>query len=163
MVRSCATAVKNVSSVLHCRPLLLVGCVMTTLAVLPGCTSEPPPPAAALAPQSSPDPLTGRPRSTATIVILEPQPGAVIDSDRVTVRVAVPGGTILERASNTLAPDTGHVHVALDGVTLTLLAGLEYEVTDIGPGPHLLRVEFAAADHGPFNPPVIANLPFTAR
>jgi hypothetical protein len=53
--------------------------------------------------------------------------------------------------------------VALDGKTLTLLAGLTYVIDDVAPGPHVLNIEFAANDHGPFSPPVVVLIPFAAE
>ena len=119
----------------------------------------------ALEPPAAQDGTRGsaRPTSTATIEVLEPSSGAVVPAGTVVVRVALEGGIILEQASLDLRPDTGHIHVALDGTTLSLLAGLEYEMNDVGPGPHLLDVEYAAADHGPFSPPVSVVVPFAAR
>ena len=40
--------------------------------------------------------------------------------------------------------------------------GLEQQVPvgGLSPGPHQLRAEFVAADHAPFNPPVVATVTF---
>lgn len=97
---------------------------------------------------------SSRPRSTATIRIVEPKHQSTVEGPSVTVRVELTGGRVVEKASTTLTPDTGHVHVLLDGTTVTLLAGLEYRIDDVAPGDHLITVEFAANDHGFFNPRV---------
>lgn len=34
--------------------------------------------------------------------------------------------------------------------------GLTQDVNGLAPGPHALRAEFVAADHGPFKNPVVA-------
>ena len=104
-----------------------------------------------------------RPSSTAVLKVLEPQPGAVVNGSSLTVKVEVTGARILTAASTELRPDTGHVHLAIDGVTKTLLAGTSYTLTDLTPGTHLLQAEFAAADHGPFNPRVIVTVTFTVE
>lgn len=111
----------------------------------------------------SASPAAERPTSTGTIRILQPGPGAVIEGTSMTVKVKVDGATVLTtgEASKDVQPDTGHVHLALDGQTVTLLAGLQYELKDLTPGQHILQAEFAAADHGYFNPRVLATTTFT--
>lgn len=110
-------------------------------------------------------PTAQRPRSTGTIRIVEPAPGAVVNGTTLKVRVAVEGAKVLTSgaASKDVRPDTGHVHLAVDGKTVTLLAGLEYEIKDLTPGQHILQAEFAAADHGFFDPRVLATATFTVR
>jgi len=113
--------------------------------------------------QSSP--ASDRPTSTGTITIVEPAEGAQVPGPDVAVRVRVDGATIITSgtASRDVQPDTGHVHVLLkdlsgggggEGRTLTLLAGAEYTIEDLQPGRYIVTVEFAAADHGSFDPRV---------
>ena len=103
-----------------------------------------------------------RPASTAHIEIVSPKPGEVIKGDTVTVQVELTGAKLVKRASTDIKPDEGHLHIALDGQTISLLAGLQ-ETIDVDPGTHLLEVEFAASDHGPFDPRVITSVTFTVR
>jgi hypothetical protein len=118
---------------------------------------------------ASPQPTAAvRPASTAKVAILEPEPGATVDANDVTVRLELTGATVVEQVSTNLQPDEGHIHLVLDGQTLTLLGSLEESLNELTegplePGPHLLEVEFVAADHGPFNPRVISTVSFTAR
>lgn len=112
---------------------------------------------------TTPTPTPMRPRSTATVMIVEPELGAVVPAGRLTVRVRLTGGRILEEASRTLRPDTGHIHLKLDGKVVTQLAGLTYEIENVAAGTHSLEAEFAAADHFPFDPPVKWTVQFTAR
>lgn len=114
---------------------------------------------------SSPSPSRAveRPSSTGTIKIVDPQPGQTISGKTYKVRVEVTGATVLQQASTDIRPDTGHVHLALDGKTVTLLAGLEFELQDLKPGDHLLQAEFAAADHGPFSPRVLNTVTFKVQ
>ncbi|HEV3474330.1 MAG TPA: hypothetical protein VG602_03080 [Actinomycetota bacterium] len=109
-----------------------------------------------------------RPTSTGEIAIVEPKPGATVDADDVTVRLDLTGATVVEEVSQNLEPDKGHIHLVLDGQTLTLLGSLEESLNEftegpLEPGPHLLEAEFVAADHGPFSPRVISTVSFTAR
>jgi hypothetical protein len=105
----------------------------------------------------------GRPSSTARIEILEPEPGASLPAEDVLVRVSLTGATLVEEATTEIRPDEGHIHLKVDGETITLLGGLEEEVPDLEPGLHVLEVEFAAGDHGPFDPPVIQSQQFTVE
>lgn len=104
-----------------------------------------------------------RPSSPAVLTILSPTPGQVVTGTTFRVKVKLENARLLEQASRTITPDTGHVHIALDGKTVTLLAGLEYELTGLTPGSHLLEASFAAADHGAFNPPVVTTVTFTVK
>jgi hypothetical protein len=109
-----------------------------------------------------------RPSSTGRLAILSPRPGSVYAPTSVPVRVELTGARLLLQSSAAVTRDTGHIHLELDGETITLLAGLEADVVQIlgkplEPGPHLLQVEFAAADHLPFNPRVIVAVPFTVQ
>lgn len=121
------------------KPLALACAIV--LAALSGCSSgsESRPP---------PTPSSNRPSSTARIKILQPKPGEVVKGASYKVKVQVTGARVLVEASTDVRPDTGHVHLALDGNTVTLLAGLEFELTKLTPGSHLLQAEFSAADHG---------------
>ena len=122
---------------------------------LVGCSGKKPNPT--LTPTQS----SSRPSSTGHIEILAPLPGAIVKGSETIVKVKLTGAHIVKAASTNLKPDEGHIHVKLDGVTKTLLANLEYNLTGLTPGPHLLEVEFAASDHGPFEPRVLEQSSFT--
>jgi hypothetical protein len=104
-----------------------------------------------------------RPSSTGRIRIVQPEPGDVVPTDEVVVEVELTGATLAEEASTRVEPDEGHIHISVDGETITLLGGLREEVPGLEPGTHLLEVEFAANDHGPFEPPVIETVTFTVE
>jgi len=103
-----------------------------------------------------------RPRSTATVAILSPAPGAVITGTTLHVKLGLAGGELVPLTSTHLTPDTGHVHLILDGKVVSMVSGLDQDVL-VTKGPHILQVEFVAADHFPFNPRVISVATFTAQ
>lgn len=107
-------------------------------------------------------PATGRPASTAKIAIVSPATGATAPTGGATVKVSLEGATIAKQGTTNVKPDEGHVHLSVDGKSITLFGGLEVATGPLSPGPHLIQVEFAAADHGPFNPRVIAQVSVTA-
>jgi hypothetical protein len=101
-----------------------------------------------------------RPASTATLRFTAPRDGLHTSADALTVRLDLEGGTITSVASTTVTPDTGHVHLSLDGALVSMSGDVVQVVDlhDVAPGPHTLTAEFVAADHLPFDPPVVAQL-----
>ncbi|MDQ4143253.1 MAG: hypothetical protein M3198_05800 [Actinomycetota bacterium] len=102
-------------------------------------------------------------RSTASIQIVEPAPGAVVPAADTLVKIQLTGARLLPQATTTVRPDEGHIHLKLDGRIVTLLGGLEEHLKDLTPGPHLLEAEFVAGDHTPFMPRVVQTVTFTAQ
>lgn len=115
-----------------------------------------------LAPPAA-SPAAVRPSSTATIGFSRPSPGATARGDTLDVVMTLAGGTIVDATSTTLTPDTGHVHLSVDGKLVSMTYGLVQEIplTGLAPGSHTLEAEFVAADHGPFDPRVTASVDFS--
>ena len=72
------------------------------------------------------------------------------------------GGHIIETATTNLTPDTGHIHLSIDGTLVSMTYGLVQVVPiqNLPPGKHTLEAEFVAADHGPFDPRVTSSVQF---
>ncbi len=109
---------------------------------------------AANAPETGP-----RPRSTAVLAVVAPEPGARVAGARVHVRLTLSGATLTFQTSPDVVPDEGHIHLKLDGRLVTMTGTLEQDVP-VAAGPHLLEAEFVANDHLPFYPRVITTVPF---
>jgi hypothetical protein len=109
-----------------------------------------------------PPPAAVRPRSTASISFAEPTPDQTVMGNTLDVRLRLDGGAIVQSSSTTLTPNTGHIHVYVDGAIVSMTYGDEQRIAigDLEPGPHVLEAEFVAADHGPFNPRVMAITQF---
>lgn len=119
-------------------------------------------------PTTLPSPVAERPSSTGKLTLVEPSSGAVLGPEAVRVRLELTGATLTKKVSRNLRPDEGHIHLRLDGETITLLGDLEENLADIlgkpvASGPHLLEAEFVASDHGPFDPRIIVSVPFTVE
>ena len=114
---------------------------------------------------AAPSPAAVRPASTAAIAITAPPPDRAIQGDTLDVIMTLTGGKILDAASTALAPDTGHVHLSIDGTLVSMTYGLVQEVslTGLAPGPHVLQAEFVATDHAPFDPRVRTSVTFERR
>lgn len=106
-----------------------------------------------------------RPRSTAELEIVSPTSGEVVSGQLLTVRLDLIGGTISPVTTTNLAPDTGHIHLSVDGSLVSMTYGTVQRIviSNLAPGPHVLQAEFVAADHGPFNPPVRTTVTFVKR
>jgi hypothetical protein len=117
-------------------------------------------------PTTLPSPQAERPSSSAKLTLVEPASGATLGPEDVRVRLELTGAKLTKEVSRNLRPDQGHIHLRLDGETITLLGDLDENLADIlgepvPSGPHLLEAEFVAADHGPFDPRIIVSVPFT--
>jgi len=112
---------------------------------------------------ASPTPTADRPASTASITIVRPTSGEVVHGNQMEVVMTLPGGTIVNTTSTKLTPDTGHIHLSIDDRLVSMTYGLVQvlDVSDLAPGQHTLQAEFVAADHGPFDPRVLASVTFT--
>ena len=111
--------------------------------------------------QPSPTP-SARPRSTATLSIVQPTNNAVVSANTMLVQFQLSGGQIVAQTSTHLTPDQGHIHLSIDGRLISMNYQLQQEVSlaQFAPGPHTLQGEFVALDHAPFNPRVISRLIF---
>jgi hypothetical protein len=114
---------------------------------------------------AGPTPSGARPASTAKIGFDQPASGQVVPANEAQLDVVMKldGGRIVDAASTTLAPDTGHIHLSLDGRLVSMTYGLVQlvDIRGLTPGEHVLEAEFVAADHGPFDPRVTARTTFT--
>jgi hypothetical protein len=103
-----------------------------------------------------------RPASTATISFTRPTHGQRVGGDQLEVVMTLSGGRIVDTASTSLTPDTGHIHLSVDGTLVSMTYGLVQilPVQVLARGRHTLLAEFVAADHGPFAPRVTASVTF---
>ena len=100
--------------------------------------------------------LGPRPSSLATVSVLEPADGATIVGTSVHVVLALTGGKIVTATTTNIRPDEGHVHLYLNGNIVSMNYGIEQDLP-VTPGTYVLRAEFVAADHAPFNPRVVST------
>lgn len=109
-----------------------------------------------------PPPAAVRPTSAATIAFVTPSPGQQVSGDTLEVRLRLQGGRIVPSSSTTLTPDTGHIHLFLDGAIVSMTYGTSQKVpvSGLSPGPHRLQAEYVAADHAPFDPRVTSSVVF---
>jgi hypothetical protein len=104
-----------------------------------------------------------RPSSPAKLKILSPTNGEVVPASDVDVEVGLTGARIVPATTTNIAPDTGHLHVYLDNQIVSMNFAATQELRGVKPGMHVLRVEFVAADHVPFDPRVFTAVTFEVQ
>jgi hypothetical protein len=112
---------------------------------------------------SSASPPQARPSSTAKLALISPSQGQVFTSSTIPVKVDLQDATIVPTTSTNLKPDEGHLHLFLDNQIVSMNYQKDAVLHDVTPGQHLLRVEFVATDHAPFDPRVIAQVTFEVK
>jgi hypothetical protein len=101
-----------------------------------------------------------RPSSPAQVSIISPANGQTVHTRTVIVRVSLRNAKVVSITTRKIRPDRGHIHLTLDGKLVSTRYSLTQTLTNVGPGPHVLRAEFVAADHIPFNPRVFTEVAF---
>jgi hypothetical protein len=112
-------------------------------------------------PGGSPTAQEARPSSPATIAFQSPTNGEQVKGATVSVKLSLKGAKIVPQTTTNIRPDEGHVHLLLDGQIVSMNYGLEDTIA-VKPGQHVLRAEFVAADHRPFEPRVFTEVVFVA-
>ena len=102
-----------------------------------------------------------RPSSPAVVAVVQPTAGEAVTSTPcpgatgscVHIKLSLTGATIVSATSTDIRPDQGHVHLYVDNVLVSMNYGLEQDLP-VHSGTYVLKAEFVAADHAPFNPRV---------
>jgi hypothetical protein len=131
---------------------LRIAALLAAIAVA-ACGGGAPTPAATLAAPSGAASLGPRPSSPAVVAIVQPANGAAVSGTSVHVVLSLTGATVVSATTTDIRPDQGHVHLYVDNVLVSMNYGLEQDLP-VHPGTYVLKAEFVAADHAPFNPRV---------
>ena len=111
----------------------------------------------------APTATADRPASTAKLAIVSPKNGQVIRGTTVQLKVSLKDAEVVTATTTDVVPDEGHLHVILDEQLVTMTGELEQLIANLTPGQHLLKVEFVATDHAPFDPRVIVAVAFEVK
>jgi hypothetical protein len=126
---------------------------------------------AACGPAATPSPaaptaassLGPRPSSMATVEILQPTQGSTITGTTAHIVLQLSGAKIITQTTTAIRPDEGHVHLYVNNQLVSMNYGLEQDIP-VTTGTLVLRAEFVAADHAPFNPRVQSSeIVFTVK
>ena len=110
---------------------------------------------------TSPTPSpTPRLSSTGLITIVHPADNTVVTTTTLHVDFQLTGAHIVNVTTKNVMPDTGHIHLSIDSILISMNYQLSQDVSmqRFTAGPHILQGEFVAADHLPFSPRVIAKV-----
>jgi hypothetical protein len=107
--------------------------------------------------------LGPRPSSPAKLAIVSPRNGATVPAAGAPLQVSLGEARIVNIASRNIKPDEGHIHVLVDERLVTMNYQLKGKLPKLDAGTHVVRVEFVAADHLPFDPRVIAQAAFVVK
>jgi hypothetical protein len=94
-----------------------------------------------------------RPSTSATVEIVEPATATTVSGPTTKVVLRLNGATIVPETTTDIRPDEGHVHLYVNNQLVSMNYGLEQDIP-VSTGTLVLKAEFVAADHAPFNPRV---------
>jgi len=97
--------------------------------------------------------IGSRPSSSAVVGIVEPMNGATVTGSTLHVVLSLENAIIVKQTSTNIRPDQGHVHLYVNNVLVSMNYGLVQDLP-VHPGTYVLKAEFVASDHAPFNPRV---------
>jgi hypothetical protein len=111
---------------------------------------------------TAPGAVGDRPAPTASLRIVAPVEAQEVLGTTLDVVTELTGARVVDGSITEVTPDTGHIHVYLDDRLMSMAYADEQEIPIdwLERGPHILRVEFVAADHIAFDPPVEASVTF---
>ena len=85
---------------------------------------------------------------------MSPTDGQSVKGPTVHIVINLAGATIVSATTTDIRPDTGHIHLYIDNNLVSMNYGSTIDQA-VPVGTHVLRAEFVAADHVPFNPRVV--------
>jgi hypothetical protein len=102
---------------------------------------------------TAPTPAGSRPSSPAIVSIVSPTANQALTGTTVQVVLSLQNATIVPATTTNITPTTGHVHLYVDNALVSMNYGLTQSLP-VHPGTYVLKAEFVAADHAPFDPRV---------
>jgi len=102
---------------------------------------------------AAPTPAGSRPSSPAIVAVVSPTANQVVTGTSVQVVLSLQNATIVTATTSAITPTTGHVHLYVDNALVSMNYGLT-QTLPVHPGTYVLKAEFVAADHAPFDPRV---------
>lgn len=112
---------------------------------------------------ATPSASADRPSSPAELKIIAPANGAIVEGTTAEMKVSLKHAELVPATTTNIVPDEGHLHVILDDQLISMTGDTTQLLANLTPGQHLLKVEFVASDHAPFDPRVIAVSAFEVQ
>lgn len=98
---------------------------------------------------------SGRPSSPAVVTITQPVSGSTVTGTVVHVVIDLQNATITSATTTAISPTEGHIHLYVDNTLFSMNYSTEQDLP-VHTGTYVLRAEFVAADHAPFDPRVVS-------
>src|SRR6266536_2001818 len=109
------------------------------------------------------DTLGPRPSSPAKLTIVSPRNGATVPASGAELDVHLTKAKIVNLTTRNITPTEGHIHVLVDDRLVAMNYKLSGKLPKLDPGTHVVKVEFVAADHLPFDPRVLTQAAFLVK
>src|SRR5947208_13513121 len=107
--------------------------------------------------------IGSRPSSPAVVGIVEPKNGAIVTGSTLQIALSLKDAVSVKQTSTNIRPDQGHVHLYVNNVLVSMNYGLVQDLP-VHKGTYVLKAEFVASDHAPFNPRVYSpTVVFTVK
>ena len=132
---------------------VLIGLAACSTSVPSEASPSPTTSASAAASLVAPTPAGSRPSSPAIVTIVSPKPNEVVAGSSAHIVITLQNAQIVPVTTTNVRPDQGHIHLYVDNVLVSMNYGLAQDLP-VHPGTYLLKAEFVAADHAPFDPRV---------
>jgi hypothetical protein len=100
-----------------------------------------------------PSPAGSRPSSPAIVTIVQPAPNEAVTGPTAHIVISLQNATVVPATTTNLRPDQGHIHLYVDNVLVSMNYGLTQDLP-VHAGTYVLKAEFVASDHAPFDPRV---------
>jgi hypothetical protein len=140
--------------------LLAAGLALATVAAACGGGSG----AGGTSPTAPTQPTGVRPSSPAMLTVITPSNGQQFKAGQsIPVDVKLAGAKIVKQTTTHITPTTGHLHLYLDDAIVSMNYQTTNTLKGVKPGMHVMKVEFVAADHLPFDPRVIQAVTFEVK
>ena len=138
----------------------LLAVALTASLATAGCGSGDGSPSATPPPTTTPTVSADRPSSPAKLKILTPTNGQIVNGTTVELRISLKDAVVVPATTTDIVPDEGHLHVILDDQLISMTGDTTQLLANLASGQHLVKVEFVASDHAPFDPRVIVVVAF---
>jgi hypothetical protein len=79
------------------------------------------------------------------------------------LQVSLDDAKIVNVTSRNIKPNEGHIHVLVDDRLVSMDCRLKGRLPKLDAGTHVVKVEFVAADHLPFEPRVLSQAAFVVK
>lgn len=142
------------------RVILIAGLALSAVTLLAGCTGGAP--AKEASSPAAEKPASNASAESPTVKLIEPADGATVPAGDLKVNSEVTGLKFTMPSNKNVAGE-GHIHYTLDDRPFEMSIEPGMVIKDVEPGEHTLEAELVNNNTQPLDPPVRAEITFTAE